>query len=516
MQRGDDERRVVAGGEAFEAVAGGADGGDRGVAGEPRAVEPERAEADLLGQFAAIETLVEALGALEPPACVALYGAWGSGKTTVMHNAMRRCRERLWVPVWFTPWEYDRQPDLLQPLLRALLEVIREMDGKDPARWAEFKARAGKAVKALIGLAARVGVRVGVNAVLGPLAAAAAGAAASAAAGGTGADVITSDESAALDVQSWLDGKDAPPDPVVAVKKRFKELVDAALAVASEGGAPDDDKRVVFFLDDLDRCLPDRVVELIEGVKLLLCGETGCKAMFVFALDRQIVGEAIRQRFPGSTLYTGENYLEKIFDLSLETPPLPLGAPEGREADAAPIASLRRFVDAGAAGLKCDLDSLCKPLGGRTLLLEVLSHPAFANPRVIKRTLNRLHLLTRVETRCEQIAAVRDRECQRRFLLWMAGAERFREFRHFARRGSPKELDALADAASRTQGDTANGELKHLLAMPGFRGYFDGLKLEAKFGKTALTEWQVWQDYKPTEHQHSLRWFDDLMRAVGV
>lgn len=466
----------------------------------------EEAEADLLGQYAAIETLVAALGALEPPACVALYGAWGSGKTTVMHNAMRRCAERLWVPVWFTPWEYDRQPDLLQPLLRALLEVIREMHGKDPARWHAFKERAVKAVKALATLAVRVGVRVGVNAVLGPIA--------SAAADGSGGDVITSDESATLDVQSWLDGKAEPPDPVVAVKRRFKELVDAALAVASKHGSPDDDMRVVFFLDDLDRCLPDRVVELIEGVKLLLCGETGCKAMFVFALDRQIVGEAIRQRFPGSTLYTGENYLEKIFDLSLEAPPLPLGVPVG-EAGAAPIASLHRFVEMAAARLK--LEDICKPFGGRTLLLEVLSHPAFANPRVIKRTLNRLHLLTLVDARREQISEVRDRECQRRFLLWMAGAERFREFRHFARRGSPSELDALTALAEGKESVVRSSELDQLLTVPGFRGYLAALKLRAKFGKTAFTEWQVWQqDYKPTEHQHSLRWFDDLMRAAGV
>ncbi|MEZ4434233.1 MAG: P-loop NTPase fold protein [bacterium] len=455
-----------------------------------------KGESDLLGQFAAVDTLLSTVEGLPPPACVALYGAWGSGKTTVMHNAMRRCSERLWIPVWFAPWEYDRQPDLLQPLLRALLLEVRKRKGEDPDRWKAFKKQATAAFTALAGLSIRVGFRTLLNATLGPV--------------GEQAPVTARDMSA-FDVERWLDGDDEPPDEVAAVKQRFKALVDAALALASKDGVAPDDARVVFFLDDLDRCLPDQVVELIEGVKLLLCGATGCRAVFVFALDRQIVGEAIRHRFPGSTLYTGENYLEKIFDFSLEAPPVPLA---GSAADEVSPGSLQRFVEQVARGLPRTLDAICQPFGGTSQLYRALALPAFANPRVIKRTLNRLHLLTSVESRQAALAEMGDHETYHRYFVWVAGAERFRQFRHFIRRASRGELDALLSMTRDEPRGWRSPEIEQLAAAPGFRDYIRSLGLRTP--NPAVPEMEAWSSYDPKRHKHTLRWLDDSMRSAGV
>lgn len=456
----------------------------------------DRAEADLLGQLEAIDTLVATIGALPPPACVAVYGAWGSGKTTVMHNAMRRCRDRLWLPVWFRPWEYDRQPDLLQPLLRALLITVRSLGGRDPERWTTLKKRATRAAKAVAALGLRVGVRALSNGLLSLPAD-----------GGEGATQMAPADTAKLSIEELLERPELPADEVEDVKRRFKDLVDAALAIAARDGEPPADARVVFFLDDLDRCLPDQVVELIEGVKLLLCGETDCKAMFVFALDRQIVGEAIRQRFPGSTQYTGENYLEKIFDFSLEAPPVPLGGDDTVATGG--TASLVRFVEQVAAGLNRDLESICKPLGGRSLLIEALSQPAFANPRVIKRTLNRLHLLTLTDARRQKLEAVDDRGRYRQYLLWVAGAERFRQFRHFMRVGTEHELRALLSMAQEESPIIGSVEIAQMRAVPAFRNYVRALKIV----DSGLDRWHA---YDAKAHQYELRWFDDLMRTAGV
>ena len=57
-------------------------------------------------------------------------------------------------------------------------------------------------------------------------------------------------------------------------------------------------RRVVVLVDDLDRCLPDTVIETLEGIRLFLAVP---KMSFVIAADEERVAEAIRTRYDRST-----------------------------------------------------------------------------------------------------------------------------------------------------------------------------------------------------------------------
>jgi hypothetical protein len=56
-------------------------------------------------------------------------------------------------------------------------------------------------------------------------------------------------------------------------------------------------ERLVVLVDDLDRCLPETVIETLETMRLFLAVP---KMAFVIAADEDRVAAALRGRFPDS------------------------------------------------------------------------------------------------------------------------------------------------------------------------------------------------------------------------
>jgi hypothetical protein len=103
-------------------------------------------------------------------------------------------------------------------------------------------------------------------------------------------------------------------DPLGVYRRRFRWLVRSS-------GRP-----ICVFIDDLDRCKPAYVVELLEGIQTLFADEP---VTFVVAADRNWLCrsfETVYDEFdeavgePGRPL--GFLFLEKTFQISLEIPPM--------------------------------------------------------------------------------------------------------------------------------------------------------------------------------------------------
>lgn len=89
-------------------------------------------------------------------------------------------------------------------------------------------------------------------------------------------------------------------------------------------------ERVVIFVDDLDRCLPNVALELLEAIKIFL---GGLPCVFIIAADRQLVGQGLRLRYgelfsSGDPQKTeelldrkGQEYFEKIIQFGIPVPP---------------------------------------------------------------------------------------------------------------------------------------------------------------------------------------------------
>ena len=81
-------------------------------------------------------------------------------------------------------------------------------------------------------------------------------------------------------------------------------------------------KRLVVLIDDLDRCMPDTIIETLEAIKLFLFVP---HTAFVLGADERLVRYAVRRRFPelpGEKVEVGRDYLEKLIQFPIRVPPL--------------------------------------------------------------------------------------------------------------------------------------------------------------------------------------------------
>jgi KAP family P-loop domain len=225
------------------------------------------------------------------PITVGVNAPWGGGKTTVLHLLKQRLDPREDVLcLLISPWEYDNKTDPTTALIDEVLAGL-EKALKEP------QSRFDKIKEGLHKLRRRVSFAKAMKL--------AASSALTATLPGVGGLIDLFDENA--------EKKEEPSDPTLqGFRTQFQELM------ADPEMAPLD--RVVVLVDDLDRSLPDTVVEALEAIKLFL----SVKGMaFVIAADEDNVANAIGRRLAttGQPI-TARNYMEKIIQMPVRVPAL--------------------------------------------------------------------------------------------------------------------------------------------------------------------------------------------------
>jgi hypothetical protein len=74
---------------------------------------------------------------------------------------------------------------------------------------------------------------------------------------------------------------------------------------------------LVVFIDDLDRCLPENAIEVMEALKLHL-DRANC--VFVLGVEPSIIEAAISLRYGNNASLSAANYLEKIIQIPVIVP----------------------------------------------------------------------------------------------------------------------------------------------------------------------------------------------------
>ena len=134
-------------------------------------------------------------------------------------------------------------------------------------------------------------------------------------------------------------------------------------------GKPSFDRLLVVFIDDLDRCSPESVLKVFEGLKLYL-NVPGF--VFVIGYDEVMISDAVADQKKYSATATGRNYIEKIVQIVFRIP-----HPSDEEVETL----LGALLDESRTALLFD-----DP--GRKLLIERNGR----NPRRMKRFVNRFIL----------------------------------------------------------------------------------------------------------------------------
>jgi KAP family P-loop domain len=223
---------------------------------------------------------------------VGIFGSWGSGKTTLMRTIERRLAgDDGVVTVWFTAWRYERDPHLIVPLLDVLREALDKRAQSDSG-WAR-EAAAGVARAARV-FTAGLSLSVGVP--------------------GFGAGLDAGKIIAAIEAEN--DGT----KQLSFYQAGFVMLQDT-IRKLSGGGS----RRVVIFIDDLDRCVPDNALQILESMKLFFDVE-GC--VFIVGLDQDIAERAVAAKYHisepanASGITNGIEYVKKIFQVPFALPPV--------------------------------------------------------------------------------------------------------------------------------------------------------------------------------------------------
>ena len=85
------------------------------------------------------------------------------------------------------------------------------------------------------------------------------------------------------------------------------------------------DERMVIFIDDLDRCMPDIALQVLEALKLYLNID---RLIFVIGMDRGIVEKAVKAYCKDKNIDIEDDdsyekkYLDKMFQVELQLSPL--------------------------------------------------------------------------------------------------------------------------------------------------------------------------------------------------
>ncbi len=76
------------------------------------------------------------------------------------------------------------------------------------------------------------------------------------------------------------------------------------------------------MIDDLDRCRPERIIEILEVIKLFLSVD---RTTFIIAADENVIKYSIREKYPpmnGFDVELDKEYIEKIIQLPIYIPEL--------------------------------------------------------------------------------------------------------------------------------------------------------------------------------------------------
>jgi formylglycine-generating enzyme required for sulfatase activity len=333
-----------------------------------------------------VDVLAEILcdPATRTPFTIGLFGSWGTGKTSLMMMLRERMRGTS-VPcraLWFDAWKYNQEEALWRALLLLLLDDLERLIEEDPpqpregepapeallemlreALYRDTSWRAGakadvdwvQAGTAAAGLAFNLLVSfTGLNLVKGVVEEAQKGL-------GKGEPVSQAARLLQAFRREGIERYQAQIRSLEQFQRNYRRLV-GMLLEKTDGPA----RRLVVFVDDLDRCLPDKTVQVLEAIKLFL-DVPGC--VFVLALDPEAIESAVQARYEGRI--RAREYLEKIIQLPFILPPI---EPE----------AIRSYVETLAPALP---DARCA---------EVFAQGLPPNPRQVKRTLNIYLLLSRL------------------------------------------------------------------------------------------------------------------------
>ena len=247
------------------------------------------------------------------PLTIGILGLWGAGKSTLLNLIKQRYEEDGIICVMINAWMFESYEDAKSAIMEALL---RELEERIPGEEAKKKFRT--LLKKIDFF--KLGTKVISSAVP---------AVASMDTGNplpllfsvpqNAKEIGTVIKNLSDSVQNikdeYIKDDSTTSNSVVNNVRKFKDEFQEAIST-------DKIKRVVVLIDDLDRCQPERIIEILEVIKLFLSVN---KTTFIIATDENVIQYAIKKKYPKVDNFDVEldkEYIEKMIQLPVHIPEL--------------------------------------------------------------------------------------------------------------------------------------------------------------------------------------------------
>ena len=235
---------------------------------------------DLLEREPLVVQLAEKIKECKPPYVFGLHGAWGSGKTSFLHqlqknitgecpqsqdnsnNPGKTSKNCEFVAIWFESWRYQHDKD---PIVALLHEIRNQLEWKHKT-WNAIKKTAEVTIRGgLMGLESLT-KKIGI-----------------------------SPSSVQKTGEQWEAQHHATPLPTHVIRSLLDESIQQVLSPARTDAAKGKTRKLLILIDDLDRCEPEAAYRLLEGIKIYL-NIPSC--VFVIGMDRDVIELAVAKHVP--------------------------------------------------------------------------------------------------------------------------------------------------------------------------------------------------------------------------
>jgi predicted KAP-like P-loop ATPase len=415
------------------------------------------------------------------PVTVGVFGDWGGGKSSIMRMLQKELSNDEAYPnvvcLYFNGWTFEGYEDAKTALLSSILIQLGEHKrfGPKAKDWVVGLLKRLKWMQAGKLALKYVGIPLAAAAVTGGVAAIPVAAAMVAASVAGGKSSEGGDSNTEIDWVSLVEADPTSPD-LMGVRK-FRDEFSKMLEKTQISS-------LIVLVDDLDRCLPERLIETLEAIKLFVLVP---RTAFVIGADPRIVRHAISTRYVKRQLQHStseeasearreeeglvQDYLEKLIQIPYQLPRLSPGEIEtymnllacekllDEEAMASVLAAWRatrvQNVHAafGADAVHKALKNAAMPaalkeqLEWSTSVASVITEGLKGNPRQVKRMLNAMSLRKQLASVAR--ITIKEEVLAKLMVLEYANLTLFQDLNQWqaAEEGAPAKLRTLEEQA---------------------------------------------------------------------
>ena len=249
------------------------------------------------------------------PSSIGVYGDWGSGKSSLLKMSSKELKEdEGTLCLFFNGWLFEGYEDAKTAILGSVLDAI-----KDNRKFTEKAKRCFQGLMSSVDKfkLAMTGIKYGASLFVGGIPALAAVSLNSALS--SGLDVAAKSVSG-IDDDQITKIKNSISDELNNTKLRenIREFQDGFEELLKET----DISRLIVYVDELDRCSPDTILDTLEAIRLFIFRG---KVAFVIGADERHIQYAVKRKFEdiqGIEYDIGKEYLEKLIQYPIKIPRL--------------------------------------------------------------------------------------------------------------------------------------------------------------------------------------------------